>query len=85
MKNGNIIAFPVNYYNSGTTRSTIPIYKIDLEKGFVLQGEILHVSNEYEEHIERIVYVGNAYYTLSKRIVKVVDMETLQQLKEIEI
>ena len=85
MKNDNIIAFPVNYYNSGTTRSTIPIYKIDLEKGFVLQGEILHVSNEYEEHIERIVYVGNAYYTLSKRIVKAVDMETLEQIKEIEI
>ena len=85
MKNDNIIAFPVNYYNSGITRSTIPIYKIDLEKGFVLQGEILHVSNEYEEHIERIVYVGNAYYTLSKRIVKAVDMETLEQIKEIEI
>lgn len=85
MKNDNIIAFPVNYYNSGTIHSTIPIYKIDLEKGFILQGEISHVSNEYEEQIERIVFVGNTYYTLSKKIIKVVDMETLQQFKEIEI
>ncbi len=85
MKNNNIIAFPVNYYNSGTTRSAVPIYKIDLKKGFVLQGEISHMSNEYEEEIERVVYVGNNYYTLSKRIVKVVDMETLEQIKEIEI
>lgn len=85
IKNDNIIAFPVIYYNSSTTRSTIPIYKIDLEKGFVLQGEISHESNKYEEQIERVVYVGNAYYTMSRKMIKVVDMTTLQQIKEIEI
>lgn len=84
-KEKNIIGFPVTTYSNGKTNSRAQIYKIDLEQGFILQGEIIHSSKSFNEEIKRIVFSNNAYYTLSNKIVKVVDMDNLQLIKEIEI
>ena len=84
-KEKNIIGFPLISYNRGKTNSRAAIYEIDLEKGFTLKGEISEVSNEYKKEIERIVYVNNAYYTLSKTLIKVANMDNLDIIKEIEI
>lgn len=84
-KEKNIIAFPLNSSGSGKTNSRAAIYGIDLEKGFSLKGEIGNITNEHLKQVERIVFVNDTYYTLSKALVKVANMETLEVMKEIEL
>jgi inhibitor of cysteine peptidase len=89
-KEKNIIAFPVNSYKNGKYVSKAQIYKIDLNKGFILQGEIQNseVSSKnysYKKTIERIIYSNDVYYTLSKNLIKAVDMETLKEITKLEI
>ena len=89
-KEKNIIAFPVNSYKNGKYVSKAQIYKIDLNKGFILQGEIQNseVSSKnysYQKTIERIIYSNDVYYTLSKNLIKAVDMETLKEITKLEI
>ena len=89
-KEKNIIAFPVNVYKNGKYVSEAQIYKIDLEKGFTLQGEIKNenISSKnysYSNIIERIIYSNNVYYTLSKKLIKAVDMNTLKEITKLEI
>lgn len=84
-KENNIIAFPLITYGRNENNSRVAIYQIDIEKGFVLKGEISNKTNDYEKFIERIVYVNNTYYTLSNKLVKATDMNTMQLIKEIEI
>ena len=89
-KEKNIIAFPVNVYKNGKYVSEAQIYKIDLEKGFTLQGEIKNenISSKnysYSNIIERIIYSNNVYYTLSKKLIKAVDMKTLKEITKLEI
>ena len=82
-KEKNIIAFPLNSYRNGYSKAVI--YEIDLEKGFIQKGEIANNANEYLKQVERIVFVNDCYYTLSKKLVKATDMESLEAVKEIEL
>lgn len=84
-KEKNIIAFPILNYGKKQTNSRAVIYEIDLEKGFILKGEIQHLNDNYKENIDRIVYVNDNYYTLSKELIKVINMNTLEIVKKIEI
>ncbi|MCI8700546.1 MAG: hypothetical protein HFJ47_04320 [Clostridia bacterium] len=84
-RDNNIIAFPLATYARKDINSRVAIYEIDLDKGFILKGEISNKITNYENFIERIVYVDNAYYTLSYKFIKVVSMDTLNLIKEIEI
>lgn len=82
-KEKNIIAFPLNSYREGYSKAII--YEIDLEKGFVLKGEIANNTNEYLKQVQRIVFVNDFYYTLSNKLIKVANMETIEVVKEIEL
>jgi len=82
-KEKNIIAFPINSYRDGYSKAII--YEIDIEKGFIQKGEIANNINEYLKQVERIVFVNDCYYTLSKKLVKVANMETIEVVKEIEL
>ena len=84
-KEKNIIAFPVSRYSGSKSYTGAQIYEIDLEKGFTLKGEIGYEYTDYNRRVQRIVYVNDTYYTLSNSLLKAVDMETLQVIKEIEI
>lgn len=84
-KEKNIIAFPLKCYEKGKSNSKAVIYNIDLTNGFVLKGEISHITSNYYEEVERIVFCNNNYYTLSKELIKVANMETFEINKEIEL
>jgi len=84
-KEKNIIGIPLNYYSKGKTTSSVVIYEINMEKGFVLKGDISTTTNDYLKKIERLVFVNDCYFALSNKIVKVVDMNTLNIVKEIEL
>lgn len=71
------------------------IYNIDLEKGFSLKGRITHLDEEdylkagsyyhSDKFIERILYIGNNFYTLSKGMVKANEINGLKEVDRLEI
>lgn len=71
------------------------VYNLDLQKGFNLKGKITHVPgsisddmdfyNNYENFIERILYIDDNLYTLSKAVVKVNAMDDLKERDSLKI
>lgn len=84
-KEKNIIAFPVRTYENGKSVSKAQVYNIDLNKGFILKGKILHEGTDYKKSIERIIYSNDVFYTLSKSLIKATDMNTLQEITKLNL
>ena len=82
-KEKNLVAFPIIDWNR-KTNSIAQFYEISLEKGFILKGEISHGS-EYENRIKRIIFANDYYYTLSNGLIKVIRMNDLQEVGQLEI
>lgn len=72
------------------------VYNIDLVNGFKLKGKISHISEEEylksgggwygsNSNVERIIYIGDDLYTLSKRMVKAHDINDMKQKGELLI
>lgn len=66
------------------------IYNIDLVNGFTLKGTITHLSKEDQlkagdsmadpdKSVERIIYIGDTLYTLSKSMIKANHMSDLKE------
>ena len=97
-KEKNIIAFPVSIseetgrYNTNLKFQGAIVYGLDLEKGFTLKGTIAHMEIEngyrdydYKREVERIIYIKDNLYTLSKSLIKSTDMNTMQEKSSLEI
>jgi uncharacterized secreted protein with C-terminal beta-propeller domain len=72
------------------------VYHLDLNEGFKLRGKITHLTNDDlvksgnvwyggDRSIERILYIGDNLYTASKEMLKANDLNTLQELKAIQL
>jgi uncharacterized secreted protein with C-terminal beta-propeller domain len=72
------------------------VYNIDLVNGFVPKGKITHLSTEdclnannywYDDgkYIERILYIDDTLYTLSKGMIKANATADLQEINSLEI
>ncbi|MCL6635444.1 MAG: beta-propeller domain-containing protein [Peptococcaceae bacterium] len=72
------------------------VYSLDLAGGFSLRGKITHLSDEdylkagnywyySDKNVERIVYIGDTLYTLSRKFVKANDLSSLAEIKALEI
>jgi uncharacterized secreted protein with C-terminal beta-propeller domain len=72
------------------------VYNIDLKNGFKLKGRITHISQdeylkagtygyENDKNVERILFINNTLYTLSKQTIKANDINTLNEVKSVEI
>ncbi|MBE5813412.1 MAG: hypothetical protein E7314_07220 [Clostridiales bacterium] len=94
-----IIAFPANltedagFYDNGVPRygKTIfngaLIYNISIEDGISLRGQVEHQleGKSYKDGIQRILYIGDRLYTVSPNMLKVSDLETVEELDKLEI
>lgn len=83
-KDRNLIGFPVTYRNSGVSENGLVIYKINLENGFEMYGEIKQKIN-YKTNIDRAIYIGDKLYTLSDRQIISYDLNTVEKINEIEL
>ena len=97
-KEKNIIAFPVSiseetgkYYTDVKFQGAI-VYGLDLDKGFTLKGTIAHMQIEdgyrdydYEKAVERIIYIKDNLYTLSKGLIKSTNINTMEEKAILEI
>lgn len=93
-KEKNIIAFPISIRedNYKSTFQGAIVYGLSLEGGFKLKGKISHMSVEtgyfqydYSKQVERIIYIKDSLFTLSKGLIKAVDMNTLEEQSKVEI
>ncbi len=84
---------------SGLTFQGAVIYGLDLEKGFQLRGKISHLSPadyrenareyyyryDYDKFLERILYIGDVFYTFSGGEIRASRMDTLKTIKSLYI
>lgn len=97
-KEKNIIAFPISIseeageYKTKLKFQGAIVYGLDLENGFNLKGTIAHMqidngySNyDYTKAVERIIYINDSLYTLSKGIIKSTNMNTMKEEGKVEI
>lgn len=84
-KEKSIMAFPLYSSEGRQSYSRAAVYEIEMEKGFLLRGEIGNVTNEYKKQVERIVIVNDVFYTLSKGLVKAANIDNCEVINEFEI
>jgi inhibitor of cysteine peptidase len=97
-KEKNILAFPITIsentsdYKNNLKFQGAMIYNIDLENGFILKGTISHIKSEdgyidYDEtkEVERIIYINNNLFTLSKSLIKAISLDTMDEVGSVEI
>lgn len=96
-KEKNIIAFPISISEEGERRSKLKfqgaiVYGLDLEKGFTLKGSIAHMKVEggyknydSEKEVERIIYIKDSLYTLSRGVIKATNINTMQEESKIDL
>lgn len=98
-KEKNLIAFPINnQYGDGFQGAYV--YNVNLDDGFTLKGKITHTNKKefnkkysnselgraYWAHfIGRIFYIEDTLYTLSRELIKASDIETLEEIKNLEL
>lgn len=72
------------------------VYKVNLEDGFKYQGRITHYDNGFEQDqyyyyygddksIKRALYIDDVLYTVSGEMVKMNELENLQEVKKINL
>ncbi|MBI4975732.1 beta-propeller domain-containing protein [Candidatus Peregrinibacteria bacterium] len=87
VKNGSSVDFTYGY----PSEQGAYVYDVSIENGFKLRGSITHynagefAANGYGKDIERILYVGNYFYTTSFSKVKANQMSDLKDVKEVNL
>lgn len=72
------------------------IYRLDLQSGFSLRGKITHLSQEdlkksgdgwydSQKNVERILYIGDMLYTVSKETLQAHQLSNLRLVKSINL
>ncbi|WNS73533.1 beta-propeller domain-containing protein [Bacillus sp. DTU_2020_1000418_1_SI_GHA_SEK_038] len=97
-KKKNIFAFPITVYQNkqnSAYESTFEfqgafVYNIDLKTGFHLQTKLTHQDpqapyEEWENQINRIIYIGNSLYALSSTKISSYDLNSYKQQGELSL
>ena len=87
-KEKNIFAFPITGYTNSQSNNAFMVYSVDLEKGLVLKGKVVHTSGkqyDYNKEIQRGLYIGDTLFTLSPALIKATDLNTMKEISELGI
>lgn len=84
-KEKNIIAFPISTTGEDyeVTFQGAIVYGLSLENGFEEKGRITNIENDINKYyprnsIQRIIYINDTLYTLSRNLIKATDINTMQ-------
>lgn len=84
-KEKNIIAFPISITGEDyeVTFQGAIVYGLSLENGFEEKGRITNIENDINKYyprnsIQRIIYINDTLYTLSRNLIKATDMNTME-------
>ncbi|WP_408006293.1 beta-propeller domain-containing protein [Pseudalkalibacillus sp. A8] len=98
-KNQNLFAFPIHIYNYKEGKQADEnffqgalIYKIDLDKGFKLATSLSHFQSkggadhrQWESEIQRLVYINDTIYSLSRNKILAHDLTTYKEIGELNL
>lgn len=95
IKNKNLLPENVPAYGEFVFQGAY-VYRLDLTQGFSLRGTITHLHPEdlakagnhwynSNNNIERIIYIGDTLYTLSKETIKAHNLHNLQEIKTLHL
>ena len=93
-KSKQLLSLPVsvNYYQTlvpGTYWQGAYMFDVSLERGFTLEGNVTHRNLvdqfEYGLEVKRILYIDNVLYTVSEKLVKMNNLESLSYIDQIEL
>lgn len=84
-KEKNIIAFPISITGEDyeVTFQGAIVYGLSLENGFEEKGRITNIENDINKYyprnsIQRIIYINDTLYTLSRNLIKATDINTME-------
>jgi uncharacterized secreted protein with C-terminal beta-propeller domain len=73
------------YYGSFSWQGAF-VYKVDLQNGFTLLGQITHRENKNDyDDVQRVIYIGDVLYTVSHNKIKSTDMNGFKELDAIAV
>lgn len=90
-KEKNLLAFQLATYEKDQYKQEYVILSIDLENGISIKNKINHgyekteYGSEYPITIDRGLYINNNLFTLSDKKVKVVDLQTYNEISELNL
>jgi len=93
-KTKQLLALPVsvNYYQTlvpGTFWQGAYIFDVSLDQGFTLEGNITHrnLLDQFDGGLEvrRMLYIANVLYTISDKLVKMNDMDSLDFIDQVKL
>ncbi|MCL2859482.1 MAG: beta-propeller domain-containing protein [Oscillospiraceae bacterium] len=87
-KEKDIFAFSITDYSNSQPSNAFMVYSVDLEKGLILKGKVVHSSGkQYDSNkeIQRGLYIGDTLFTLSPALVKATDLNTMKEISELTI
>ena len=82
-----LIGFPVRYNSNDYRENTegFVIFKINLENNeFAEYGKIME-ELDYRTDVERVIYIEDKLYTLSRNYIISYDLNTLEQINKVEL
>lgn len=84
-KEKNIIAFPISTTGEDyeVEFQGAIVYGLSLEKGFEEKGKITNLENDIDKYysrnsVQRIIYINDTLYTLSRNLIKATDINTME-------
>ncbi|KQL19607.1 beta-propeller domain-containing protein [Cytobacillus solani] len=100
-KKKNLFAFPITVYENGKSTDEMErdsiftfqgayVYNIDLKKGFSLKAKMTHhdpnsIYEEWEDSIQRVLYIGNTLYALSPNKISSYDLGSYKLKGELNL
>lgn len=91
-KEKNIIAFPISITGEDyeVTFQGAIVYGLSLDKGFEEKGRITNIETDINKYyprnsIQRIIYINDTLYTLSRNLIKATDMNTMEPKGSIKL
>ena len=91
-KEKNIIAFPISTTGEDyeVEFQGAIVYGLSLEKGFEEKGKITNLENDIDKYysrnsVQRIIYINDTLYTLSRNLIKATDINTMEPKGSIKL
>jgi len=94
-KSKNLLVIPVSVTEGGKWHAWqgAYVFNLDLDNGFILKGKVTHRNEtnetdyyyDYQSTIRRSLYMDDTLYTLSNRMIKMNDLDDLDEINKIEL
>jgi uncharacterized secreted protein with C-terminal beta-propeller domain len=87
-----LLVMPITEYQNQVSQGAY-VFNISADKGIALRGIITHMENNATlpyyyynwNYVKRALYIDNVLYTVSSKKIKMNDLETLQEIKEVKL